>query len=145
MSAPAFPQLPLLPLLLLFSPPACLSLYSPPACSLPGLKVGAGLGTVAGAVGGVAATGGVATLATCPSLMVSTLGHGLLGPAGPLIALLAGALLGGVAGGTAGGVVACHAEGDHYVIELPPSYYNHRHHPGHYGFYNYPVYSYLQR
>ena len=121
------------------------SLYSPPPCSLPGLKVGAGLGTVAGAVGGVAATGGAATLATCPSLMVSTLGHGILGPAGPLIALIAGALLGGMAGGTAGGVVACHAEGDHYVIELPPSYYNHRHHPSPYHYYKSPVYSYLQR
>ena len=139
--SPSLSSLVLLVLLL----PSCPSLYSPPPCSLPGLKVGAGLGTVAGAVGGVAATGGAATLATCPSLMVSTLGHGILGPAGPLIALIAGALLGGMAGGTAGGVVACHAEGDHYVIELPPSYYNHRHHPSPYHYYKAPVYSYLQR
>ena len=50
-----------------------------------------------------------------------------------------------MAGGTAGGVVACHTEGDHYVIELPPSYYNHRHHPSPYHYYKSPVYSYLQR
>ena len=30
----------------------------PPLCSVEGLKIGAGLGSVAGAVGGVAATGG---------------------------------------------------------------------------------------
>ena len=34
--------------------------------------------SVAGAVSGVAATGGAATLATCPTLMISTLGHGLV-------------------------------------------------------------------
>ena len=56
-----------------------LAVVSPPLCSLQGLKIGAGLGSVAGAVGGVAATGGAATLATCPSLMISTLGHGLVG------------------------------------------------------------------
>ena len=50
----------------------------PPLCSMEGLKIGAGLGSVAGAVGGVAATGGAATLATCPQLMISTLGHGLV-------------------------------------------------------------------
>ena len=50
----------------------------PPLCSVEGLKIGAGLGSVAGAVGGVAATGGAATLATCPQLMISTLGHGLV-------------------------------------------------------------------
>ena len=54
------------------------AVVSPPLCSLEGLKIGAGLGSVAGAVGGVAATGGAATLATCPSLMISTLGHGLV-------------------------------------------------------------------
>ena len=50
----------------------------PPLCSIEGMKVGAGLGSVVGAVGGVATTGGAATLATCPSLMISTLGHGLV-------------------------------------------------------------------
>ena len=131
------------PLLLLLLATTTLSLYSPPPCSVPGMKVGAGLGTVAGAVGGVAATGGSLTLAACPSMMVSTLGHGLMGPAGPLLALVAGALLGGVAGGTAGGVVTCHSEGDHYVIELPQYHHNQHHHPAEY--YKYPVYSYLQR
>ena len=55
------------------------AVVSPPLCSIEGLKIGAGLGSVAGAVGGVAATGGAATLATCPSLMISTLGQGLVG------------------------------------------------------------------
>ena len=54
-------------------------LYSPPHCALPGLQVGAGLGTVAGAVGGVAAAGGASTLATCPGLAITTLaGTGLV-------------------------------------------------------------------
>ena len=118
---------------------SCLN-YHPPICSLEGLRIGAGLGSVAGAVGGVAATSGATTLATCPALMVSTLGHGLvrqqlsrmmflifyfsqLGPGGPLIALIAGALLGGVAGGTAGGVYTCAVEGDHYVIRYVPDYH----------------------
>ena len=53
-------------------------------------------------------TGGAATLATCPSLAITTLaGSGMIGPAAPLVALLTGALLGGVAGGTAGGVYTC--------------------------------------
>ena len=120
-------------------------IFNPPHCALPGLQVslfcptisiccsqvGAGLGTVAGAFGGVAAagdhsrdrglthspsksksvlsgTGGAATLATCPSLAITTLaGSGMIGPAAPLVALLTGALLGGVAGGTAGGVYTC--------------------------------------
>ena len=56
---------------------SCLN-YQPPICSLEGLRIGAGLGSVAGAVGGVAATSGATTLATCPALMVSTLGHGLV-------------------------------------------------------------------
>ena len=52
--------------------------------------------------------GGAATLATCPSLAITTLaGSGMIGPAAPLVALLTGALLGGVAGGTAGGVYTC--------------------------------------
>ena len=37
------------------------------------VQVGAGLGTVAGAVGGVAAAGGASTLATCPALAITTL------------------------------------------------------------------------
>ena len=37
------------------------------------MQVGAGLGTVAGAVGGVAAAGGASTLATCPALAITTL------------------------------------------------------------------------
>ena len=65
--------------------------------------MGAGFGSVAGAVGGVAAAGGATTLATCPTLAITTLaGSSLVGPAAPVIALLTGALLGGVAGGTAG-------------------------------------------
>ena len=56
---------------------SCLN-YHPPICSIEGLKIGAGLGSVAGAVGGVAATSGATTLATCPALMISTLGHGLV-------------------------------------------------------------------
>ena len=63
----------------LSNPASCLN-YRPPICSLEGLKIGAGLGSVAGAVGGVAATSGAATLATCPALMISTLGHGLVRP-----------------------------------------------------------------
>ena len=52
--------------------------------------------------------GGASTLATCPSLAITTLaGSGMIGPAAPLVALLTGALLGGVAGGTAGGVYTC--------------------------------------
>ena len=61
-----------LPLLLLIHPATSL-LYDPPHCALPGLQVGAGLGTVAGAFGGVAAAGGASTLATCPSLAITTL------------------------------------------------------------------------
>ena len=162
----------------LSNPASCLS-YRPPICSLEGLKIGAGLGSVAGAVGGVAATSGAATLATCPALMISTLGHGLvrtlmsqkqddissfyfsqMGPGGPLIALIAGALLGGVAGGTAGGVYTCAVEGDHYVIRYIPDYhtppspyispltvgYNHHLHPSslhsHYNYAQQPSYSY---
>ena len=130
---------PVLLVISLFDTASCLN-YQPPICSLEGLRIGAGLGSVAGAVGGVAATSGATTLATCPALMVSTLGHGLvrnqfsrmiflifyfsqLGPGGPLIALIAGALLGGVAGGTAGGVYTCAVEGDHYVIRYVPDYH----------------------
>ena len=55
--------------------------------------------------------GGASTLATCPSLAITTLaGSGMIGPAAPLVALLTGALLGGVAGGTAGGVYTCKVE-----------------------------------
>ena len=62
------------PLALLFVlPSTCSLLYNPPHCALPGLQVGAGLGTVAGAFGGVAAAGGASTLATCPSLAITTL------------------------------------------------------------------------
>ena len=70
----------LYPALLVFSlsPPASCLNYQPPICSLEGLRLGAGLGSVAGAVGGVAVTSGATTLATCPALMVSTLGHGLV-------------------------------------------------------------------
>ena len=70
----------LYPALLVFtlSNPATGLNYQPPICSLEGLRVGAGLGSVAGAVGGVAVTSGATTLATCPALMVSTLGHGLV-------------------------------------------------------------------
>ena len=77
-----------------------------------------------------------------------------MGPAGPLIALLAGALLGGVAGGTAGGVYTCAVEGDHYVIRYVPDHispltvgYNHHHHPSplhSYNYAQYPVYSYYR-
>ena len=66
-----------------------------------------------------------------------------MGPAGPLIAMVAGALLGGFAGGTAGGVYTCTVEDDHYVIKYTPEYppspeyylppspqaYNHHLHP----------------
>ena len=48
-----------------------------------------------------------------------------MGPAGPLISLIAGALFGSVLGGTAGGVYTCTVEGDHYVIKYLPEY----HHP----------------
>ena len=83
-----------------------------------------------------------------------------MGPGGPLIALIAGALLGGVAGGTAGGVYTCAVEGDHYVIRYVPGYhtppsqhispltvgYNHRLHPSplhsHYNYAQQPSYSY---
>ena len=89
-----------------------------PSCAVAGLKVGAGLGSVAGAVGGVAAAGGTATFATCPTLAITTLmGTGMLGPAAPLLALITGAVLGGVAGGTAGGVYTCKTVGRHYVIK----------------------------
>ena len=76
------PSLPLSVLATSVTSAAALVSYTPPSCSLDGLKIGAGLGSVAGAVGGVAATSGLAsgaaTLATCPSLMISTLGHGLV-------------------------------------------------------------------
>ena len=56
---------------------ACLAIFSVsrrlPDCAVPGLQVGAGLGTVAGAVGGVAAAGGAATLATCPTMAITTI------------------------------------------------------------------------
>ena len=76
-----------------------------------------------------------------------------MGPAGPLIAMVAGALLGGFAGGTAGGVYTCSVEGDHYVIkyqpEIPaPEYYlqqgyNHHHHPLPYSpYYTQPLLNY---
>ena len=83
-----------------------------------------------------------------------------LGPGGPLIALIAGALLGGVAGGTAGGVYTCAVEGDHYVIRYVPDHhgppsppispltvgYNHHIHPSalhsHYNYAQQPSYSY---
>ena len=68
---------PVLLVISLSNPASCLN-YQPPICSLEGLRIGAGLGSVAGAVGGVAATSGATTLATCPALMVSTLGHGLV-------------------------------------------------------------------
>ena len=59
--------------LLLLTPSSLALIYAPPHCALPGLQLGAGLGTVAGAVGGVAAAGGASTLATCPTLAITTL------------------------------------------------------------------------
>ena len=82
-----------------------------------------------------------------------------MGPGGPLIALLAGALFGGLAGGTAGGVYTCTVEGDHYVIKYLPEYkyphhpppgpvvpvapgYNHHVHPTSYHYQQHPAYTY---
>lgn len=102
-------------------------------------SIGSAVGTVAGAVSGVVAAGGASTLATCPTLAITTLaGSSMVGPAAPLVALLAGALLGGVAGGTAGGVYTCQLDHGRYVIKYKAP----GHHSGGTSYHYKPAYSY---
>ena len=93
-----------------------------PECAKDGVHVGAGLGALAGGGAGAALISQLGltsmSMATCPTMAMTTLagtGAGLMGgPLLPIGGLLAGAMLGGVAGGTTGGIFSCQAAQSRY-------------------------------